>query len=465
MAAKESSSMIRLAPLLALMLATGCVAARPDWRQAPTPGEIQIKADPSADALLDEIERQHFQFFQHHSDPTTGLTKDRSTAASAASIACTGFALTAYGIAAKRGWIGRSEAAAFTRKVLGTLAKLPMGPDAQGTAGYKGFYYHFLDLHTGLRTWNSELSTVDTALMLAGARFARAYYDQPGEDDIRALVDQLDERVDWPWAMAGRPVVSMGWKPESGFIPASWEAYNESMILMVLGLGTGGHPLPDGTWGPYTAKVKPQMLHGQLHVAFGPQFGHQYSHGWIDFRGIQDLVARRLGWDWFENARRATLAQFQYAQENPKGWAGYGPTSWGLTACDGPGDAVRSIDKGGRHLEFQAYAARGIAPNDPDDGTIAPTAAAASLPYAPSLVLPTLAHWKRERGELWGPDGWADAYNDTLHWVDADRLGIDQGPIVIMLENYRSGLVWDVMKRDPVVRRGLGRAGFTGGWL
>ncbi|MDB5095665.1 MAG: Tat pathway signal protein [Cyanobacteria bacterium RYN_339] len=457
--------MIRLAPLLALVLACGCVAARPDWRQAAVQGELQAMSAPAKDALLDEIERQHFQFFVRNSDPVTGLTKDRTTAASAASIACTGFALTAYGIAAKRGWIDRAGAAAFTRKVLGTLAKAPMGPGGQGVAGYKGFYYHFLDMHTGLRTWNCELSTVDTALMLAGARFARNFYDQPEEADIRNLADQLDGRVEWPWAMAGRPVVSMGWTPEKGFIPASWEAYNESMILVLLGLGTAGHPLPDGAWGPYTAKVKPELLYGQTHVAFGPQFGHQYSHGWVDFRGIQDPVARRLGWDWFENSRRATLAQFQYAQQNPKGWAGYGPLSWGLTACDGPGDVIKEADFGGRRVKFDWYAARGITPADPDDGTIAPTAAAASLPFAPEIVLPTLARWKRDRPDLWGPDGWADGYNDTAKWVDKDRLGIDQGPIVIMLENYRSGFVWDVMKHDPVLRRGLAKAGFTGGWV
>jgi hypothetical protein len=244
-----------------------------------------------------------------------------------------------------------------------------------------------------------------------------------------------------------------GLVPGQGLHRGQLGAYNESFILEILALGTPGHPLPDGAWGPYTAKVQAKDLYGQRHVPFGPQFGHQYSHGWIDFRGIQDPVARKLGWDWFENARRATLAQFAYAQQNPKRWQGYGPASWGLTACDGPG-------QGG----FDGYSARGIN-GDPDDGTIAPTAAAASLPYAPELVLPTLAHWKADRPDLWGPDGFADAYNDTARWVDGDRLGIDQGPIVIMLENYRSGLVWETMKRDPVIRTGLKRAGFSGGWL
>lgn len=440
--------MSRLLPIaVAALLAAGCMAPPAGARAESRPAAPMAAA--AQEALLDEIERAHFRYFVDHSDPVTGLTKDRSTPASAASIAAVGFALTAWPIAAERGWVPRAEAAAYARKVLDTLWRAPQGPAAQGVAGHKGWFYHFLDPKTGHRAWNCELSTVDTALLMAGVRFARTYFDRPAEAPIRDVADRLFARVDLAWARDGGKLFSMGWTPEKGFLPYHWKAYNESMILLLLALGHP-RPLPPAAWQDYMAGVAARPLHGETHVPFGPHFGHQYSHAWIDFRGIDDATTRRLGFDWFENARRATRAQRNYAVANPKGWQGYGPLDWGLTACDGPGDT---------------YAARGIEPHDPDDGTIAPTAAAASLPYAPDLVLPTLAHWRRDRPELWGPDGFADAFNPTRSWVDRDRLGIDQGPIVLMIENHRTGLAWDVMKRDPVLRAGLARAGFTGGWL
>lgn len=446
---------------LAAALATGCVSQLVPHRDvAEGPVLVQAMGATQRDALLDDIERAHFQFFVDNSDPQTGLTKDRSTQGSAASIACSGFALTAYPIAVQRGWIDRTGAAAFTRRVLATLTHVPQGPDAQGVGGYHGWFYHFLDMKTGLRTWNCELSTIDTALLMAGVRFARNYYDRPEEADIRAQADQLFNGIDFPWALNGGPLLSMGWFPDKGFIPAVWQAYNESMILLLLGLGQATHPLPPQAWGPYEARVAARPLYGETHVPFGPQFGHQYSHGWVDFRGINDATTRRMGFDWFENACRATRAQHNYALANPKGWKGYGALDWGLTACDGPGGAVTPPPG----VTFLSYAARGI-DGDPDDGTIAPTAAAASLPYAPELVLPTLAHWRQDRPDLWGRDGFADAFNPTAGWVDTDRLGIDQGPIVLMLENYRTGFVWNVMHKDPVLRAGLGKAGFSGGWL
>ena len=454
--------MRRLAALLtAALVVAGCAAQR--VAVPKDAAEVALVARsmgaPAREALLDELERAHFQYFVDHSDPVTGLTKDRSTPDSAASIAAVGFSLTAWAIAAERGWVTRDAALAYTRKVLGTLRRLPQGPAAQGVAGHKGWFYHFLDARTGLRTWNCELSTIDTALLMAGVRFARAYYDRPAEAALRADADALFDRIDHPWALAGGDVLRMGWTPEHGFIPARWKAYNESMILVLLGLGQASHPLPANAWSAYMAGVAPREHFGERHVVFGPHFGHQYSHAWVDFRGLQDATTRSMGFDWFENSRRATRAQHTYAITNPKGHQGYGALDWGLTACDGPGSQT------GAPGRFDGYAARGIEAHDPDDGTIAPTAAAASLPYAPELVLPTLAHWRRDRPDLWGPHGFADAFNDAARWVDPDRLGIDQGPIVLMIENHRTGFVWDVMKRDPVLRAGLKRAGFAGGWL
>jgi hypothetical protein len=432
-----------MAWMTAALVASGCVAARPDWQTASPEAEFRAMSLPAKEQLLDEVERAHFNYFVMHADPVTGLVKDRSTPASACSIAAVGFALTAYPVAAKRGWIDRAAAAAYARRVLGFLAKVPQGPQASGVGGYKGFFYHFLDMKTGLRTWNCELSTIDTALLMGGVRFARMYFNAADEADIRDLADQLYNRVEWPWALNGHEVVSMGWTPEKGFITHEWVAYNESFILELQALGHPTHPLPPNSWTPYMRRVQAREHYGQHHVVFGPHFGHQYSHIWVDFRGIKDPVASRLGFDWFENARRATLAQHAYAVANPKGWKDYGPLDWGLTACDGP----------------KNYAARGI-DGDPDDGTIAPTAAAASLPYAPELVLPTMAHWKKDRPELWGADGWADAFNPTAGWVDSARLGIDQGPIVLMIENHRSGMIWSLMKNDPSLQRGLKLAGF-----
>ncbi len=217
--------------LLAAGLAAGCVAhAAPPRRDAAAGSPMAVSARES---LLDELERAHFQYFVTHTDPVTGLTKDRSTAGSAASIAAVGFALTAWPIAVKRGWKTRAAAAAYTRKVLKTFQDVPMGPQAAGVGGYKGFYYHFLDMKTGHRTWNCELSTIDTALLMAGVRFARTYFDQPAEADIREGADALFARVEHPWALDGKPLLSMGWTPEKGFIPYPWKAYNESLVLIL----------------------------------------------------------------------------------------------------------------------------------------------------------------------------------------------------------------------------------------
>jgi hypothetical protein len=440
----------------------GCLAARPAWGAAPVAASRAVAlAEPGDNALLDELERAHFRYFVDQVDPATGLARDRSTASAPASIAAVGFGLTAYPIAVRHGWVERAAAAESTRKVLQTLWQAPQGDAPEGMAGAHGLFYHFLDSHAS-RAWHCELSTIDTALLMAGVRFARDYYDQPGEADIRTLADQLYNRVDWAWATNGQDRVSLGWKPESGFLPYGWGGYNEGMVLMLLGLGSATHPLAASAWTAFTRDEHPVERFGQKYVPFAPLFGHQYSHAWVDFRGIKDAPMRALGFDYFENSRRATLAQHAYGLANSAGWKGYGDLDWGLTACDGPGDKTQALE--GKTRQFFGYLARG-APDGPDDGTIAPTAAAASLPFAPEVVMPTLRHWRKDRPELWGPDGFADAFNPTANWVDPDRLGIDQGPIVLMLENHRTGFVWDVMRHDAALKTGLHRAGFTGGWL
>jgi hypothetical protein len=251
-------------------------------------------------------------------------------------------------------------------------------------------------------------------------------------------------------------------------------------MLYILALGSPTHPIPVEGWKAYTSTYRWAESYGQEHLVFAPLFGHQYSHVWVDFRGIQDDFMREHGIDYFENSRRATLSQRAYAIANPMGWKGYGENVWGLTACDGPVDAKLNIN--GQEREFHTYAARGVAPGDTrDDGTLAPTAAASSIAFTPEISIPAIDAMIKMGGDnLYQKYGFLDSFNPTLDhtmpvqmghiipnagWFDNDYLGIDQGPLVCMLENYRSGLVWNAMRRNPHVVRGLRRAGFRGGWL
>jgi hypothetical protein len=407
---------------------------------------------------------------------------DRWPSPSASSIAAVGFALTAYPIGVERRYVTRAAAAERVLKVLRFFDTAPQGPEPVGRTGHRGFFYHFLDMRTGHRSApDVELSTIDTTLLLAGVLFCQSYFDRPGPDEtaIRELAERIYARVDWNWAAPRSPIVSMGWRPEVGHYPSEWRIYDESMILYVLALGSPTHPLPDDAWRAYTADRALREYRGQTHVNFAPLFGHQYSHVWIDFRGILDDSMARKGLDYFENSRRATLAQREYAIANPNGFRGYGRDVWGLTACDGPHGRAR-VD--GREVEFWGYAARGAAHGEErDDGTLAPTAAISSLPFAPEIVVPAVREMRRRYGaHLYGEYGFLDAFNPSVPdgtavragrvvpgagWFDTDYLGIDQGPILAMIENHRNGFVWRVMKRNPHVQRGLLRAGFRGGWL
>jgi hypothetical protein len=281
----------------------------------------------------------------------------------------------------------------------------------------------------------------------------------------------------------------MGWHPEpglrnhdaAGFIRSSWVGYDEAMLLYALALGSPTHPVDPSAWTEWTRTYKWGAFHGYEHVNFAPLFGHQYSHVWIDFRGIRDAYMRGKGIDYFENSRRATLSQRAYAAANPGEWRGYSAEVWGLTASDGPTDTVLTIDGAARR--FHSYWARGAALDEVnDDGTLVPTAAGGSIPFAPRETVAALRAMRARYGDaLFGRYGFLDAFNPTLRdaalpvrhgrvvagtgWFDVDYLGIDQGPIVAMIENYRTRLVWDRMRRNPDVVRGLCRAGFTGGWL
>lgn len=436
----------------------------------------------SAGDLMGDIQERTFRYFWETTDPITGLAPDRWPTPSFASIAAVGFALTSYPIGVTHGWISRAQARDRTLATLEFFARADQGDAVTGTSGHKGFFYHFLDMKTGHRFRNTELSTIDTALLLGGILFAGQWFDgdHPGERRIRMLAEQIYGAVDWTWFTPRAPVVSMGWHPETGYIANDWDIYNESLLLYILALGSPTHPLPPETWDRWTAGFDKSWTtrQGAPHIGFPPLFGHQYSHVWVDFRGIQDRFMREKGIDYFENSRRATQAQRAYAIANPEGWAGYGADIWGLTACDGPGGFTIPID--GRKRSFMGYAARG--PYERDDGTIAPTAALGSMAFAPEIVEPAArAMVERYGSAIYDRYGFRDSFNPTLEgtdapidkgrlvpgigWVDDDYLGIDQGPIVTMIENARSGMIWETMRKSPHIRRGLTRAGFTGGWL
>ncbi|MDH4386118.1 MAG: glucoamylase family protein [Caulobacter sp.] len=429
---------------------------------------------------LGELQARTFQGLLAATDPASGLIADRWPSPSACSIGAQGFAFTVWAIAAARGWMSRSQAVDLTLKGLRTLSRAPQGDSPSGVAGHRGWFYHFLNRQTGLRAGTCELSTIDTALMLAGALAAARAFDGEGPEEVelRQLTAALYEAVDWAWATTPSGRIALGWTPEAGFIPYEWRGYNEAMILYILALGADYGPMSPSAWTAWTEDYRRSWTTWPVpHLAFGPMFGHQYSHLWIDFRGIQDAFMRELKLDYFENSRRAVVTQQAYAAANPGGWGGYSADFWGLTACDGPGD-FRQL-QGLRLRRFRSYAARGA--HDFDDGTLAPTAMAASLPFSPEIVLPSLERLIDAHGRaIYGPQGLQDAFNPTLTrptppafgavqpgtgWVSHDMLGIDQGPIVAMIENHRTGLVWRWMRGEPVIQRGLQRAGFTGGWL
>jgi hypothetical protein len=425
-----------------------------------------------SDAELEALQRDSFRYFLHETNPRNGLVVDKTAADWPASIAATGLALAGYPVAVERGFITRSAALATVLATLRFVWTSPHGPEPDAT-GYHGFYYHFLDLQTGRRAWQCELSTVDTTILLAGALTTAAYFsgDTAEEREVRSLADALYRRADWTWAQNGGLTVTHGWKPESGFLPYRWEGYDEALVLYILGLGSPTHPLPQASYAAWTSTYEWRSTYGYDHLYAGPLFTHQISHVWIDFRGIQDAFMRAKGIDYFENTRRATFVQQRYAMDNPLGFAGYGEHCWGLTASDGPGPARLVVD--GVEREFFGYLARGV-PDGPDDGTIGPWAVVASLPFAPEIVLPATDYLVHDVDLKTGNAyGFKATFNPTYPagpgnpngWVSPWHYGINQGPINPMIENHRTGLVWRLMRDCPYIVTGLRRAGFTGGWL
>ena len=419
------------------------------------------------ESFLDTLQYKTFRFFIDEVNRKNGLVPDRTQEWSASSIAAVGWGVVAWAIGAERKWITRDEAVGLTLTLLRFLMNSEQST-AKDATGYKGFYYHFLNMKTGKREWNCELSTIDTAWLLAGIRFTSQYYDRDNEQEkeIRSLADSLVNRVDWNWTIikkskheSHKNLVAMGYRPEEGLGDFGWFGYTEALYLYILAAGTNLTD-PQKIYNQWLSGYKwEEPYEGLTHVTFPPLFGHQFSHMFIDFRGLADDYMKAKGIDYFENSRRATLSNRKYCIENPNGWVGYDSLTWGISACDGPGD----FEKDGKR--FHSYSGRGASGPEAtiaEDGTITPEAAGGSVPFAPDICISTLKNMYEKYGSkgLWGKYGFKDAFNLTVDWYDKDYLGLDQGPILIMIENYRTGLIWKYAMKDPIILNGLKRLGF-----
>ncbi|HEX5959798.1 MAG TPA: glucoamylase family protein [Rhodanobacteraceae bacterium] len=436
----------------------------------------------SDDAIIDDLERKGFHYFERHVNPANGLVLDSTRPSQPASIAAVGFALAAYPVAVERGWLLHRDALAYTLAALRFFDSADQSGARDGI-GYKGFFYHFLDPASGRRAWQCELSTIDTALLVAGMLVAAQYFsaDTPDEREVRMRVQSIYARVDWRWAQNGQDAIVLGWKPESGFLVNRWLGYNEALILYVLALAAPDHRVTAAAYRAWTSTFKWRRLYGHNVLYAGPLFIHQFSHIFIDTRGIRDAFMADKHTDYFENSRVATHIQREYARRNPRRFRGYEKNCWGFSATDGPGN-VRARYRG-RYRQFFDYTARG-APFGPDDGTISPWSAIASLPFAPQIVLDEIRHLETMLGHSPAGYGFHASFNlsypedsttgvvctfdrdkHMCAWVSPWHFALHQGPIVLMIENHRSGMLWELMRDCAPIRLGLERAGFTGGWL
>ena len=435
---------------------------------------MKVGKEQEQTGLLRQLQKNSFDYFTHEVNPANGLILDKTEEDWPASIAAVGMALTAYPVGVERRVIGREEA---IERVLTTLRFFATSEQstAVDATGYRGFYYHFLHMGSGKRAWCSELSSIDTAIFVAGALAAAAYFDGASEQEgeIRSLASMLYERVEWDWMLAGGETLCHGWRPEApaGFLPYRWEGYDEALILYLLALGSPTHPIGPDSYAAWCRTYEWKTIYGIDYLYAGPLFIHQLSHVWVDFRDIRDAFMRDKKSDYFENSRRATQVQQEYGARNPLGLSRLGELCWGVTASDGPGPVTKKID--GVERVFFDYVARGV-PYGPDDGTLAPWAVVASLPFAPDIVLPTVMNFRHLKIHVTNPYGFKASINpmfalpdtdDGVGWVSKFHFGINEGPTVIMIENHRSGLVWTLMRGCAPLVAGLRAAGFSGGWL
>ncbi|MBK7632319.1 MAG: Tat pathway signal protein [Ignavibacteriales bacterium] len=428
-------------------------------------GKINFTLSVNEIKFLDSIQYRTFLYFINESNHENGLVKDRNASWAPASIAAIGFALPSYAVGVERNWVNREEASLITLNTLNFFLNSTQSKETNAT-GYKGFYYHFLGMNSGTREWRSELSSIDTGLLMMGIIFARNYYNLNNkiENEIRSLAGKLLDRLDWDFFKMP-PIgkyansISMGWDPDEGLHNMGWVGYNEALFLYVLAAGSGMSNIEEAynAWLAFYDWRTPYS--GLSHAVFPPLFGHQFSHVFIDFRGLADRYMSEKGIDYFENSRRATLVQRLYAIDNPHNWVGYDSLCWGISASDGPTEKYNFDDR-----IFLGYAGRGTSGPDLnyfDDGTIAPYAAISSIVFAPEIVLPTIKSFNEKYSEgLWKKYGYVDSFNPTLNWYNKEYIGIDQGPMLLMIENFRTGLVWNYVMKDPIIQKGLTKLGF-----
>ena len=398
------------------------------------PSSASSVLSPEDDALLDELEKRTFQFFWDQAGLQTGLIKDRCNVQKndttiVASIAATGFGLTALCIAEHRGYISPSAA---RDRVLLTLRflwkKMPT---------HRGFFYHFADINSGERIWDSEVSSVDTSILLCGILSCRRHFEQHSE--ISLLAYEIFNRVDWSWLSEDTSLLPHGWTPELGFLPYRWDYYSEMMMIYLLGLGSLPHPLPGTVWTAWK-RAKFEFDGIRYIGSFAPLFVHQYSQAWFDFRDKRDAYA-----DYFQNSIAATDAHRHFCLELGKQFPDYSDDLWGISASDS--------EKG--------YVIWGGPPMvGPIDGTVVPSASAGSLPFLPQPVMRVLRNIKDHYPRAWSKYGFVNAFNPVRNWYDSDVVGIDTGITMLMAENVRTGFVWNTFMRNQEAERGMQRAGF-----
>ncbi len=442
------------------------MGSRPDLSDQSLPDPAWPADD---EALLDMLQRAAFAYFPEQLNHDNGLVADTSRDNSPISIAVVGFALSAYPVAVERGWMSRDEAVQCSLAALRFFRDCDQSGGAEAT-GYKGFFYHFLDAQTGTRVWRSELSMIDSALLIAGALTATMYFDADTlqETELRVIADALYLRIDWRWAQNGGGAIMQGWKPESGFLNYGWEGYSEAIVLYALAMGSPTHPVPGDCYDAWTMTYQWENLYGHNYLYAGPLFVHQFPHAWVDLRGICDAFMRDKRCDYFENSRRAVHVQREYARINPRGHTGFDEDCWGLSAGDGPSDEQPDIVTEPRRLF--GYSARGV-PYGPDDGTLSPPAVLACLPFEPDITLHGVRAMLQRYPGLIRDGRMASGINPGYPidrgrtWISEGHFGLDQGIVALMVENHRSGLVWRLMRQCPYLVAGLRAGGFRGGWL
>ncbi|MEJ7618678.1 MAG: glucoamylase family protein [Pyrinomonadaceae bacterium] len=426
---------------LSCFLVVFAVAA-PTHAGAPAKWPQRAAALTIADEeFLEDLERRSFRFFWEKADPSTGLVLDRARTDGSphdeqyreiASIASTGFGLTALCIAAERRWVEPREAEDRVRVTLRFLAeKMPH---------HKGWFYHFVNMRTGAREWKSELSSIDTTLLLAGVLTAKQFYRADAE--ISGLATKIYERIDFRWMLNEHPgQLSMGWHPERGFINSRWDTYSEHPLLYLFAIGSRTHPIMPTAW--YAWKRDWNHYKNYTFLGQAPLFTHQYSHAWVDFRGRREVKGARV--NYFENSVIATRAHREFCINLAGKFPGYSENVWGITASD----------------SVKGYRAWGGPPATPDiDGTVVPCAAAGSLMFTPDISLPALRAMHAKYGDrISGRYGFTDAFNPNTNWINPDVIGIDVGITLLSAENLRTGNVWRWFMRNPEIERAMRRVG------